>query len=140
MTSVVDNSSAFGFSVMITTAYGMLGHFHGTPSAVEVFLFAFGAVLAISMIEAAASKGFRRRPRTHPEEVKLLGTAANIFSVFSSLGVVYVAGAMLPEPFAWPVAPLLSAGVYVLVEAAELALAEGIEARVFGEREAESEG
>lgn len=124
---------------MITTAYGMLGHFHGSPSAFQVSLFAMGAVLAISTVEAVASSGFRRRPRTHPEEVKLLGTAANIFSVLVSLGVVYVAGATLPGPFAWPVAPLLAAGVYVLAEGAELALAERIQARMFSEQEAESQ-
>ncbi len=140
VTSVVNNGSAFGFSVMITAAFGMLGHFHGKPSAVEVFLFALGAVLAVSVIEAVASRGFRRRPDIHPKEVILLGTAANFVSVLVALGAVYAAGGRLPELVAWPVGPLLSAGVYVLVEGAELALAEDVEAHVFGEQEVESQG
>ncbi|RCW43897.1 hypothetical protein DFQ14_10538 [Halopolyspora algeriensis] len=139
MTSIVNNSSAFGFSVMITTTYGMLGTFHGSPSAFEVTLFALGAVVAVSLIEAVASNGFRRRPSTHPAEVMLLGTAANLVSVATSLAVAYAAGSWLVEPLVWPVAPLLAAAVYVLVESAELAIAEGVQQRVFGDRDAESE-
>lgn len=138
MTSVVNNSSAFGFSVMITTAYGMLGTFHGSPSAFEVTLFGLGAVVAVSLIEAVASNGFRRRPNTHPAEVMLLGTAANLVSVAVSLAVAYAVGALFPEPFVWPVAPLFAAGVYVLVESAELAIAEGVQQRVFGDSAVDS--
>lgn len=136
MTSVVNNGSAFGFSVMITASYGMLEHFHSNPSAWEVVLFAVGAVLAISVIEASASRGFRRRPDVHPNNVVLLGTAANFVSVLLSLGIVYGAGMLIPAPAVWPVAPLLASGVYVLTEAAELAFAERIEANVFGPGEA----
>lgn len=136
MTSVVNNSSAFGFSVMITTAYGILGTFHGHPSAFQVALFALGAIVAISLIEAVASRGFRHRPDTHPAEVVLLGTAANIVSVAICLAITYGVGAWLPEPLVWPLAPLLAAGVYLLVEAAELAIAEGLQQRVFGNRAA----
>ncbi len=139
MTSVVNNSSAFGFSVMITTTYGMLGTFHGSPSAFQVVLFALGAVLALSLIEALASNGFRRRPHTHPAEVVLLGTAANIVSVALCLAIVYVAGALLPEPLAWPLAPLIGSGIYVLAESAELALAEGLQEHVIGDRTAHPE-
>ncbi|MDR7303283.1 hypothetical protein [Haloactinomyces albus] len=139
MTSIVNNSSAFGFSVMITTTYGMLGTFHGSPSAFEVMLFALGAVVAVSVIEAVASNGFRRRPRTHPAEVMLLGTAANLLSVAVSLAVAYAAGRWLVEPLVWSLAPLLAAAVYVLVESAELAIAEGVQQRVFGDRGAESD-
>lgn len=138
MTSVVNNSSAFGFSVMITASYGMVGNFDPSPSPAEILQFALGAVLAISLIEAVASSGFRRRPHTHPEHVKLLGTAANLVSVAVALGVVYVTGKLLPDPAVWLVAPLTGAAVYVLVEAAELAVAENLEAHVFGEQNAES--
>ncbi|MGH3319717.1 MAG: hypothetical protein ACRDN9_05955 [Streptosporangiaceae bacterium] len=123
---------------MITAAFGMASHFHGTPSALEVVLFGLGAVLAVSLIETLASRGFRRRPDTHPQEVLLLGTAGNVVSVIVSLGVTYIAAGLLPDPAAWAVPPLLAAGVYVLVEAVELAVAEDVQEKVFGDQDAES--
>lgn len=53
----------------------------------------------------------------------LLGTAANLVFVLIALGIVYGIGALLSAPAVWLVAPLLAAGAYVLVEAAELAVA-----------------
>lgn len=138
MTSTVNNSSAFGFSVMITSSFGMLSHLHGSPLAPDVALFALGAVLAVSAIEAAVSRGFRRRPHTHPSNVVLLGTAGNLVSVATAIGIVYGVGVTLPSSIVWLLAPLLAAATYVLVEGAELALAERLEASVFGESEAES--
>ncbi|HET7327760.1 MAG TPA: hypothetical protein VFJ14_10815 [Nocardioidaceae bacterium] len=137
ITSVVNNASAYGFSVMITGAYGMLGQFHGKPSAFEVLLFALGAVGMISVVEAIASDGFRRRLASHPDDVVLLGTAGNLLSVLFSLGAVYVVGARVADPAVWAVAPMVAAGLYVLVEGAELAVAEYVQARKFSEREAE---
>jgi MFS family permease len=137
-TSVVNNASAFGFSVMITAGYGMLSHFHSHPRVPNVVLFAFGAVIGIAVIEAMVSRGFRLRPHSHPEEVVMLGTAANLVSVAVALGVFYVSGRFLPELVAWPVAPLLAAAAYVLVEAFELAVAEGVQERVLRDPDAES--
>lgn len=137
-TSTVNNSSAFGFSVMITATFGLLNHLHSTPAAGQVALFALGAVFAIAAIEAGVSRGFRRRPHPHPSNVVLLGTAGNLGSVAVALGAAYLAGRLLPTPLAWPLAPLLAAAVYVLAEAGVLALAERLEASVFGEQEAEA--
>jgi len=138
-TSVIGNASAFGFSVMITASFGMLEHFHENPAPGEVALFALGAVVAIALIEAVTSRGFRRRPASHPEEVIMLGTAANAVSVAVALAMVYGAGRLVPAPAVWVVAPLLAAGVYVLVEAAELAVAEGVQEWVLKDPDAESE-
>lgn len=137
MTSLVNNSSAYGFSVMITASFGVLGRLQGQPAVGEVALFAFGAVAAISVIDALSTNGFRRRPHIHPDNVVLLGTAGNLLSVAVALALVYGVGALLSGPAAWIAAPLLAAGSYVLVEAAELAVAERLEARVFGEQQAE---
>jgi hypothetical protein len=137
-TSVVDNASAFGFSVMITAGYGMLSHFHSNPSALQVVLFAVGAVLGIAVIEAAVSRGFRLRPNPHPEEVVMLGTAANLISVAGAVGVFYGAGATLPDMVVWPVAPLVASAAYVFLEAGELAVAEGVQERVLADPDAES--
>jgi hypothetical protein len=137
-TSVVNNASAFGFSVMITAGYGMLSHFHSNPSALNVFLFAIAAAVAVGVIEGVVSRGFRVRAEPHPEEVIMLGTAANVISVAISLAVFYGAGATIPDMVVWPVAPLLGSAAYVLVEGAELAVAEAFQDRVRRDPAAES--
>lgn len=138
-TSVVNNSSAFGFSITITATSGMLSHFKGSPTAFEIVLLALSAVLGISIIEAVVSGGFRRRPDLHPTEVIMLGTAANLLSVAVSLGVVYVVARTLPAPYAWAIAPLVAAAVYVLVEGLELAIAEDVQEQVLHDYDAESQ-
>ena len=137
-TSAINNASAFGFSVMITSAFGMLSHFKGTPTTSEVFLFALAAVAGVSIIDAVASGGFRRRPHIHPSEVVMLGTAANLISVAIALAFVYGTGRLLPEPYAWAIAPMLAATIYVLVEGAELAIAENVQQRVLHDPDPES--
>lgn len=138
-TSAINNASAFGFSVMVTTAFGMLSHLKGSPSAFEVALFAVAAVAGVSVVEGVASGGFRRRPHLHPSEVVMLGTAANAISVAVALTFVYGAGRLLPTPAAWAIGPLLAATAYVLAEGAELAIAEGFQEQVRHVPGAESE-
>ncbi|MGH3098732.1 MAG: hypothetical protein ACRDMV_22315 [Streptosporangiales bacterium] len=137
ISSAVNNSSAFGFSILITATFGMLSSFQAKPDVAQIVWFALGAVLPFSLLEAAASRGFRRRPSTQGQEVVMLGTAANLVSVAAGLGVAYLISALLHGTAAWIVAPMLTGAVYMLVEAAELAVAEAIEGKVFGEDEAE---
>jgi hypothetical protein len=115
---------------MITAGYGMLSHFHSHPSALDVVLFALGSVIGIALIETVVSRGFRRRPESDPEEVIMLGTAANVISVGGAVGVFYGIGATLPGLVAWPIGPLAASTAYVFLEAAELAVAEGVQGRI----------
>jgi hypothetical protein len=55
------NVSAYGYSVTITASFGLLTVIVGSPSAAEIFAFAGGAVLAVALVEAGASGGFRHR-------------------------------------------------------------------------------
>lgn len=137
-TSTVNNSSAFGFSVMITATFGMLSYQHGTPSPARVALFAL-ALVAIAGIEAGVSRGFRRRVHRHRSNVVLLGTAGSVGSAAAALAAAYGVGALLPAPIVWLTGSLAAAACYVLVEAGAIGIAERLEASVVGEREAEAE-
>jgi len=130
VTATLNNSSAFGFSILITSSFGLLSHLHGAPGPGQVGLFALGAVLAFSVIEAVVSRGFRRRPRRQPYNVVLLGTAVDLVSVAAALAVAYGVAALLPATASWGLAPLLAAATYVLVQGADLALAERLEAEL----------
>ncbi len=135
-TSVVDNSSAFGFSITITASFGMLNRLHGQPGVGEIFGFALAAVAAFTVLQAVASSGFRTRPGTAPREVVMLGTALNVASVGLGVGAATLTGLTLDSSVAWPLGAFLAAFVYILAEALELTLAARVE-RLFGDREAE---
>ena len=124
-TSVVDNSSAFGFSITITASFGTLSRLHGQPGFGEIFGFALAAVAAFTVLQAVASSGFRSRPGTAPREVVMLGTALNVASVGLGVGAATLTGLVLDSSVAWPLGAFLAAFVFVLAEALELTLAGG---------------
>lgn len=122
-TAVIDNSVAFGFSITITSSFGVLDHLAGTPSLLDVFGFAMGAAAAFTLLQAAATRGFCRLPGAAHREVVLLGTALDMLSVALGFGAVVVVGMALPAGAAWPVGAFLAALVFALGQALVLMIA-----------------
>ena len=137
-TAVIDNSAAFGFSITITSSFGALNQLAGTPSLVDIFGFAMGAAAAFTLLQAAATRGFRRQPGAAPREVVLLGTALDILSVALGFGAAVVIGLALPTGAAWPVGAFLAALVFALGQALVLMLAAVLK-RLLGDPGAEDE-
>lgn len=128
-TSIVENSSAFGFSIMITASFGALSRLDGQPGIGTVFGFAVGAALTFTLLQAIASSGFRDDVESSSRRVVMLGTELNFVSVAAAVGVAVLVGLLLPPGLAWPVGGFLASGVYVLLEATELAGAASAGAR-----------
>ncbi len=126
-TSVVNNASAFAFSIMITGTFALLSRSEGSPTTAEVFAFGMLAVAGFVALEALASNAFRRRPETYPVEVTMLGTAFSFVSVAAAFGGAAAAGALLDDTLAWLLGPFSAAALFVLVEALEMALIEPFE-------------
>lgn len=122
-TAVVDNSTAFGFSITITGSFGLLTTYEGSSSVGEVFAFALAAALAFGVLQAAATKGFAHRPDIFGRKTVMLGTALDILSVGLGLGGAALAGVVLSGFAAWPVGGFLAGLFYVGAEAIELAVA-----------------
>jgi hypothetical protein len=78
-------STTFGFSILVTVTFGMLQRTQGSPTVTEIFLYAIGAVLSFSTLQAVLSRGFRRPMPQHHTQVLALGTALNIVSVLGGL-------------------------------------------------------
>lgn len=128
-TSVVNNSSAFAFSIMITGTFGLLSRSEGSATTAEVFVFGMLAVAGFVALEAVASNAFRRRPETYPVEVTMLGTAFSFVSVAVAYGGAVVSGALLGNVQAWIVGSFSASALFVLAEAVEMALVEPVEER-----------
>lgn len=129
-------STTFGFSILMTVSFGMLQHLHGAPDAGRIYLFAAGAVLSFTLLEATLSGGFRRPMPQHHTRVLSLGTSLNLISVLGALGSTWLCGQVPAGAAVWALAPFVSAVVYLLLEGTETALGERL-ARSTGDEEAE---
>jgi hypothetical protein len=129
-TAVVDNSTAFGFSVMMTASYGALNQVAGSPSLIDIALFAVCAAGAFTVLQAMTTRGFRRRPATVAREVIMLGTALDMVSVVLGLGAAITAGLLLPAAVAWSAGAFAAALVFALSQALELMVAARLERRM----------
>ena len=123
-TSARNNGPAYGYSVTITATLAILSAVEGAPGVLEVFTFAGGAIAAFTLIEAAASRGFRRRFEDEPSVVEALGSAFAFLSVGGALATAFVTALLVGPDVAWPLGSFLSTLVYLVLVGLEIALAE----------------
>lgn len=128
-TSVRNNVAAYGFSVMITAAFGVITATLGSPRVGEVFLYAAGAVGGVTVVEGAVSRGFRMRMRGEPSEVVALGASFSFISVGLAVGAAALVATILSGWLAWLLGPALASIVYVLGSGIEMALAHAAQKR-----------
>jgi hypothetical protein len=137
-TSTFGNATAFGFSITITGSFGVLQTIIGSPTVVQVLLFAVCAALVVGVLEGAVTRGFRERVGAAPPEVAMLGTAQDFISVGLGIGAAAGSAALIGGGAAWPAGGALGTLVFLLAESAETLLAEWIQKRR-GDPEAEQE-
>jgi hypothetical protein len=128
-TSIVNNASAFAFSIMITGTFGLLSRQEGAATVGEIFLFGMLAVAGFVVLEALASKGFRRRPETFPVEVTMLGTAFSFLSVGAGYGGALAGTALFDDTPAWLFGGFWASALFILVDALEVTAVAPVEER-----------
>ncbi len=128
-----NNAAAYGYSVSITAAFGILSTTQGTPGILQIFAFAGGAVVAFALVGAIASGGFRRRLEDEPSEVKALGGSLALLSVGLAIATTFAAGQLSPPGSGgWPLGAFLATVVYLSLVPVEMVLAELLEERRAG--------
>jgi hypothetical protein len=127
--SVRNNASAYGFSVTITASFGLLTSARGTPTALEIFAFAGGAVAAFALVEFVVSRGYRQDLEDEPPNVKDVGSSVSVLSVGLAMAGAYVAGRLLEGLVAWPVGSFVATAIYLFLFGVELGLIEHLSRR-----------
>jgi len=117
-------ATTFGFSILVTVCFGVMQSQQGKPSTGDLFLYAIGAVLSFTVLEAGLSRGFRRPMPQHRSEVVAVGTAFNVASVTGGVGTALGVAAAIGPDIAWLVAPFAAGVAYLLLEGLEVLLAE----------------
>ncbi|GGC05891.1 hypothetical protein [Cellulomonas carbonis] len=122
-------STTFGFSILVTAAFGLLNATEGSPDVGRVFAFAVGAVASFTMLEAILSRGFRAPMPQHDTHVTAVGTSMNAVSVVGGLAACWLLATVMTHASVWALGPFAAAIVYLLLESVETALGERIAAR-----------
>ncbi len=122
-TALRNNLSAFGFSVMITAAFGMLSADQGAPEMVDVFSFAAGAVTGVAAVDAISSHGFRAHLREEKSDVVALGAVLSYVSVGAAISATAGVGEVLRGILAWGLGSFVACVFFVLLSGLELTFA-----------------
>lgn len=127
--AVRTDASAYAYSILITTVFGLVNLRDGPPTVGRLFAFAIGATLGFASWEALVSRGFRIRIREEQSDVVLVGTAMAPVSVGASLAAALGVAQLLSGLWAWALIPLTATIVYVMLTGAQLAAARLYEQR-----------
>jgi|SRR3954468_24264585 hypothetical protein len=103
-------STAFGFSIMITATFGAIQVGHGSPSYGQLILFALCASLTFAVLEGFASRGYRESLPEYESFVQTPGTALNVLSVTAGVGAAIGLAAAIDGGVAWPTCPMRVTG------------------------------
>ncbi|MFD1720403.1 hypothetical protein [Amnibacterium endophyticum] len=117
------NAHAFGYSIGITSTYGVVSIRHPHATVWEVLAFALAGVLQFSILNLVVALLVKRRgdgPET--ERVSFIATATDVLAVGFAVGAATLV-AFLPSPLAWPLAAFVAGLVYVGVQSVEFATA-----------------
>jgi hypothetical protein len=117
-------STTFGFSIMITVSFGVVQSRHGSPSTLELMLYAGGAVMSFTLLEGMLSHGFRRPMPQHHTRVITLGTALNLVSVLAAVSAALGVAEAVGAATTWALAPFVAGLVFLAFESLEEAVAE----------------
>jgi hypothetical protein len=121
------NSLAYGYSLALTGAFGVLSVLDHTTVA-RIFLFGLGGSLAFTIINPLVTRGFTYRVEGEPPIVLSLGTSFGFFSVTSSVGLAALASWLLSGWLAWLVGTFVASAGYLVLSALQFVLARGLRA------------
>lgn len=121
-TALRDNATAYGFSLSITAAYGLVNGSRGPASAGQTIAFAVGAALAFVLVSVVSLTLFRRGRLSEGEQVLTLSGGIDLLSVVVAVAAAYGIS-RVPEPVAWPLTGLGTVATYLIVGGLDVVLA-----------------
>lgn len=122
--SMRNNGQAYGYSVSVTIALGLLTVEANEPGSAHYIYFALGAAVAFSVLELLATTGFRKPLEEEPSTVTAMGVSLSVVSVGVSALLAWAASSLVGGVAAWPVTSFSVSVVYLVLAGTEFALAE----------------
>jgi len=117
------NAFAYGYSLGLTGAFGILDVRVGRPDPLDIVLFGLGGAFAFTFAIAATTRGYRKGAHEQPREVRVVGSSLGFVSSAGSILVAWGLSVLLTGWVAWLVAAFVASAMYLVLSALELALA-----------------
>lgn len=128
-TSLRENATAYGFSVSITAAFGLVSTQHPSrETALPVLLFAAAAALTFLVIEVGASRLFADIGHQERTRVVFISGAVDGIAVLCSVGAA-VGLATIPGVLAWPATSAGTVLVFLVVGGLDVLIARAVDHR-----------
>ena len=124
--SAHNNALAYGYSVTMTTCFGMLVHTDGPASVLRLFMFVVGSSIAFAGINALVTRGYRERVEREPPVVISLATSFSVVSISAGVGIAALFGWGVGGWVAWLLGSLLATWAYLALAALEMALSRRV--------------
>ncbi len=114
-------ASAYGYALTLTTSTQALTAAHGTPRALDLWLFLVGGVAAFAVLEAGLL-ALPGRAHGNVEHAFPLAGVLNLVAVSAGYGIATLVAHGLDGPVAWPLAAFAATAVYLTLAAAQAAV------------------
>ena len=112
----------YGYTLTVWTSGAVLTHARGIPTTVDALLFMAGAVAGFALV-GLASLG-RLTARAHVEEQQpALWAGFHVLSIGAAIGTATLIAHLLESRGAWPLGGFAATTSYLVLLAAQLALA-----------------
>jgi hypothetical protein len=119
------NSLAYGYSLALTGAFGVL-NLQNRTTVLNVLLFGLAGALPFTIANPLVTRGFAYRVEGEPPIVLSMGTSLGFISIVGAIGVAAAVGAVLGSWVAWTVGAFGASSAYLVLSALELVLARGV--------------
>ncbi|MBV8259054.1 MAG: hypothetical protein JOZ56_06905 [Actinobacteria bacterium] len=127
--STRQNALAYGYSLALTSTFGILATIDRPPTVGDVFLFATGAAITFTLATTVVTRGFRVHHEEEPPVVQILGASFSVVSITGSVGAAALVGWAAPHWVAWLVGAFVASGAYLVLAAVEIAVARVLRER-----------
>ena len=124
-TALRNNATAYGFSISITAAYGLVTGSRGTASALETISFAFGAALAFLLVGLVFVARFPHGRLPESGQVATLTGGVDVLSIIAAVMAAYGLSRLSGFP-AWPVTAFGTVLAYLFIGWGDVLLARTI--------------
>jgi hypothetical protein len=121
------NSLAYGYSLALTCAFGVL-NIQDETTVLNVLLFGVAGALPFSIANPLVTRGFVYRVEEEPPIVLSMGSSLGFISIAASVGIAAFCGWILSSWLAWTVGGFAASGSYLVLSGLELVLARGVRA------------
>ncbi|NYH78170.1 hypothetical protein FHR84_001492 [Actinopolyspora biskrensis] len=121
-TALRNNATAYGFSIAITSSYGLVNGASGPARSWETVSFALGAAVAFVLVGGVFLSRFRKGALPESARVATISGAVDLLSISASVAVAYGCS-RIAGYWAWPLTATGTVVTYLLVGGADILIA-----------------